>query len=368
MFHKVLGFLTLNVGVLYNEENFLRGIIMPFNINNQKILVILTGGTICSCEDSNGERSSQADTAQYKITSIFSESDSPYNNVEFDYLISTDILSENMTLKTWNKMLADFKALGSAEEYAGIIVLHGTDTLAYTSSLLSVMLTHLNISTFLVSAQLPLDNKGTNGNANFRAAVELIMNGIKPNVYAVYKNSDGNMYVHLGAHIKQCANFSDDFFSCDSYMIPDTENASWQGVAFEEKQDYINEVTELKNGVLLLVPYIGLDYECIDLSNVSVVVHNTYHTTAVCVERSKKAGDYTSNSILHFLDKCKKNDVDVLLAPCDPEAYSYESTGDALENGAMYVSGKTLELAYTKSLVGHSLGLKGKKLVEFVNN
>ncbi len=340
---------------------------MPSNKNKSKILVILTGGTICSCENSAGERTSQAGTVQYKITSIFRESSSPYNAVEFDYRISTDILSENMTLKTWNKLLADFRDLGSAEEYAGIIVLHGTDTLGYTAALLSVMLTHLDIPTILVSAQLPLDNKDTNGNDNFRAAVELIMNGIKPNVYAVYKNSDGNSYVHLGAHLKQCANFSDDFFSHDSYMIPDVKNALWQGVPFENKLDLINQVTELKNGVLLLVPYIGLDYDSINLSNVSVVIHNTYHTTAVCVERSKKEGDYTTNSILYFLDKCKGKGVDVLLAPCDPEAFSYESTGDALGNGAMYVSGKTLELAYTKTLVAHSLGLKGEKLVEFVN-
>ena len=230
------------------------------------------------------------------------------------------------------------------------------------------MLTHLNIPTVLVSAQLPLDSEGTNGNVNFRAAVELIMNGIKPNVYAVYENSNGNIYVHLGAHLKQCANFSDDFFSRDSHRISDKKNASWQGVDFENKLNLINEVTELKNGVLLLVPYVGLDYENIDLSKASVIVHNTYHTTAVCVERSKKSGDYTSNSILYFLDKCREKGVDVLLAPCDPEAFSYESTGDALENGAMYVSGKTLELAYTKTLVGHSLGLKGKDLVKFVNN
>ena len=334
---------------------------------NKKILVILTGGTICSCEDSNGERSSQVNTAQYKITSIFSESDSPYNSVEFDYIISTDILSENMTLKTWNKLLADFRELGEAEEFAGVIVLHGTDTLAYTSSLLSVMLTHLNIPTILVSAQLPLDNAGTNGNVNFRAAVELIMNGIKPNVYAVYENSDGSLNVHLGAHLKQCANFSDDFYSCDVFTIANKENASWEGVAFARKCDYLNEITELKDGVLLLVPYVGLNYEFIDLSNVSVVVHNTYHTTAVCVERSKKAGEYSCNSILYFLDKCKERGVDLLLAPCDPEAFSYESTGDALGNGALCISNKTLELAYTKAVVGFSMGLRGDSLVQFIN-
>ena len=341
---------------------------MPFNKNKPKILIILTGGTICSCEDSSGERSSQVNTAKYKITSIFRESGSPYSDVEFDYLISTDILSENMTLKTWNKLLDDFKALGSAEEYRGIIVLHGTDTLAYTSSLLSVMLTHLEIPTILVSAQLPLDNVGTNGNTNFKAAVELIMNGIKPNVYAVYKNSDGNTYVHLGAHLKQCENFSDDFFSCDAYKIPDIDNAIWQGQAFEYKNNVINEFSHLKSGVISIVPYVGIDYDVFDLSNVSAVIHNTYHTTAVCVERSKKTGDYTNYSFLHFLDKCKERNVDVFLAPCDPEAYSYESTGDALSNGAMYISGKTFELAYTKALVGYSMGLKGEALQTFINN
>ena len=159
-----------------------------------------------------------------------------------------------------------------------------------------------------------------------------------------------------------------DFFSCDAHIIDHKGNACWEGVAFTEKRNYINELTELKSGVLYVVPYVGFDYNSINLENVSVVVHNTYHTTAVCVERSRKTGDYTSSSILSFIDRCKANGVDLLLAPCNPDAYSYESTGDALENGAMYVSGKTPELSYTKALVAHSIGLKGKALVEFVNN
>ncbi len=340
---------------------------MPLSENKSKILVILTGGTICSIEDSSGERSSRAEEAQYKITSIFRESGSKYSGAQFDYLISTDILSENMTLNTWNKLLNDFRTLGSADAYKGIIILHGTDTLAYTSSLLSVVLTHLSIPTILVSSQLPLDNPECNGNYNFKAAVELIMNGVEPNVYAVYKNSDGNIFVHLGAHLKQCENFSDDFFSCDAYKIPDPDNAFWQGQSFECKNDVINEFNQLKSGVISVVPYVGIDYDSFDLIKVSVVVHNTYHTTAVCVERSKKTGDYSNYSFLHFLNRCKERNIDVFLAPCNPEAYSYESTGDALENGAMYISGKTFELAYTKTLVGYSIGLKGEELLEFLN-
>ena len=202
----------------------------------KKILVILTGGTICSFENESGERTADTENAKYKIISNFRNSTSPFKNTEFDFLMPLDILSENMTINTWNTLLQVFRER-SFNEYKGIIILHGTDTLAYTSSLLSMMLTHLQVPVVLVSSQLPVDKKEANGNANFRAGVELIMNGLKPNVYAVYRNSDNNIYLHYGSHLLQCENYSDDFFSSDATKITDTENACLEGKVFQTKNN-----------------------------------------------------------------------------------------------------------------------------------
>ena len=336
-------------------------------MQKNKILLILTGGTICSTENENGERTSTAENAQTKIVSFFKSGNSPFTNVDFDVKMPLDILSENMTLKTWNRLLCEFKSINNYKEFDGIIILHGTDTLAYSAALLSMTLAHLNLPVILVSSQLPLDNPLNNGNANFKAAVELIMNGIKPNVYAVYKNSDEKLYLHYGAHLEQCRNFSDDFFSKTQKEIENTENASCEGTSFKEGSNILYELNSLNKNVLCISPFVGNNYDCYKLDDVCAVVHYTYHTEAVCVERSKKQGEYFEQSILHFINTCKANNTDLFLAPCNPEAYAYESTGDALENGARAISNMTREMAYVKTLIGCSLELKGDELKEFIN-
>ena len=44
-------------------------------VEGEKILIILTGGTICSCENAEGKRSSDTETARYKIVANFKGSD-----------------------------------------------------------------------------------------------------------------------------------------------------------------------------------------------------------------------------------------------------------------------------------------------------
>lgn len=324
----------------------------------EKILLILTGGTICSSENSEGKRSSHAEKAKYKIVSAFRESSSPFRDIDFDFRTPLNILSENMTVSSWNTLLDEFRRIENISDYKGIIILHGTDTLAYTSSLLSFMLTHLEIPVILVSSQLPLDCDGTNAKVNFRAATELIMNGIEPNVYAVYRNSDGNLYLHYGNHLRQCQSFSDDFFSSDMQKIPDSENASLKGCSFSSDAGLLKKTPQLKCNVLCITPYVGIDYSCYNLQNVSAVVHYTYHSQTVCVD-----GD---NSILRLAEKCKESGSELFLAPCDAEAYKYETTGKALSGGALCTGSLTPEAAYAKVLAGCSSGLKGKELEEFV--
>ncbi len=324
-----------------------------------KILLMLTGGTICSYENSDGKRATDAESAKYKIISEFRKSDSPFNGVEFDTVMPLDTLSENMTFQKWNILLDELRKIQS-DNYKGIIILHGTDTLAYTASLLSLVMSEKDLPVCLVSSHSPIDCKGTNANINFRTSVELIMNGIKPNVYAVYENSDGKTYLHYGAHLLQCGNYSNDFFSKDMIAIDDIEAVCAETQAFEENCNPLSKIKELNEKILLVNPYVGMNYDCINLINVSAVVHTTYHSQTVCVD-----GD--GNSFAEFAKRCKKEGVSLILTPCDEKSYSYVSTATALENGVMPISGMTNETVYVKTVVGCSLGYNGNELTEFLN-
>ncbi len=324
-----------------------------------KILLILTGGTICSYENADGKRTTDAESAKYKIISEFRKSDSPFNNVEFDTVMPLDTLSENMTLQKWNILLDELRKV-ERDKYKGIIILHGTDTLAYTASLLSLVMSEKNLPVCLVSSHSPVDCEGTNANINFRTAVELIMGGLKPNVYAVYENSDIKTYLHYGSHLLQCGNYSNNFFSKDMIAVDDIEAVCAESKAFEVNTSLLNEIKALDAKVLLINPFVGLDYNSINLENVSAVVHTTYHSQTVCVEGE-------NNSFTDFAKRCKKEGVSLILTPCDKNSYSYVSTASALENGVIPVSGMTDEMVYVKTVAGCSLGLKNVKLDSFIN-
>ncbi len=320
-----------------------------------KILVLLTGGTICSFIDEEGRR--YCDASKVNIIEAFKQGNSPFaGSVVFESLMPLDILSENMTLAAWEILLDCFRNDVNFSDYAGIIVLHGTDTLAYTTSLLSFALAGVDLPVILVSSQLPLSFENANGNANFKAAVELIMNGILPNVYAVYKNSDGKIYLHYGAHLKQCENFNDDFFSKDCVEISNT-NATFCGKKFETNHKYFERLSTLSSGVLKIEPYTGLDYNMYNLEGVHAIVHGTYHSETACV-----SGE--SSSLLSLLSRCEG--IPVFLAPCSADTYKYVTTGEILAGGAVPVSLST-NTAYIKALLGVSLGFSGDELISFMN-
>ncbi|MEE1503249.1 MAG: asparaginase domain-containing protein [Acutalibacteraceae bacterium] len=325
----------------------------------KKIFLILTGGTICSSENSDGKRESDAKSAELKIINNFRQSNSPFNSVQFETRMPLDILSENMTIDRWNILLDELRATES-EKYNGIIILHGTDTLAYTASLLSLVMSEKNLPVCLVSSHSPIDCEGTNANINFRTAVELIMNGLKPNVYAVYENSDSKTYLHYGAHLLQCGNYSNDFFSKDMIAVDNTQAVCAGSKAYKRNNNLLSEIKKLNAKVILTNPYVGLDYNSINLENVSAVVHTTYHSQTVCVD-----GD--NNSFAEFAKRCKKEGVSLILTPCNKSSCSYVTTAEALSNGVLSIDGLTNETAYIKTLIGCSLGLKENELCEFIN-
>lgn len=61
----------------------------------------------------------------------------------------------------------------SYEKYDGFVVLHGSDTMAYSASALSFMLENLNKPVIFTGSQLPLGEIRTDGRENFLTAIEV---------------------------------------------------------------------------------------------------------------------------------------------------------------------------------------------------
>ncbi len=327
-------------------------------MNKDKILLILTGGTICSFQNEDGEKKSNAEKAERLIKSIFKKNNPEFKDVLFDEVVAMDILSENMTPDRWNELVDKMKN-SDMELYRGVIILHGTDTLAYTSSMLSIVFAGISVSVFLVSSQLPLSEKEANGNDNFKIAVSLIMDDIKPNIYVPYRNMDGKMLVHLGSHLLQCPNLSDDFSSKDPWVIEDMNNPKLDGLKFESDSRVYEKIGEFKASVIKLNPYVGLNYDFVNLEKVDAIVHGTYHSQTLCV------GENNFSAL-----KLMELNLPVFIEPCnyepDRNISCYETTAEAVRHGLIPVWGMTSEMVYVKTMVGVALGYKNDSLTKFL--
>ena len=99
----------------------------------KNILVVFTGGTIGSCAEAGTIHPSAQ--AGFKLIQLFQQL--PHAAaVQFDCIQPLHLLSENLQPPVWTTLIAAIEQRSLAD-YDGIIVTHGTDTLAFTAAALS---------------------------------------------------------------------------------------------------------------------------------------------------------------------------------------------------------------------------------------
>lgn len=105
--------------------------------------------------------------ALYNHIPILANFNYQINSFCFDPLID----SSNMNPAFWIKLAETIEE--NYEKYDGFVVLHGTDTMAYTASVLSFMLENLNKPVIFTGSQLPMGVLRTDGRENFINAIEI---------------------------------------------------------------------------------------------------------------------------------------------------------------------------------------------------
>lgn len=136
--------------------------------SERSILVIYTGGTIGMIKNPETGVLQPFDFDQmYKQMPVLKNL---HYLIDF-YSFSPLIDSSNMNPEIW-VMLADLIEK-NYEKYDGFVVLHGSDTMAYTASALSFMLENLNKAVIFTGSQLPLGMLRTDGRENFITSIEI---------------------------------------------------------------------------------------------------------------------------------------------------------------------------------------------------
>jgi len=150
---------------------------LDFNAN---VLLIYTGGTIGMIEDP------LSGTLKPFNFNYLKEYLPELNRLKFNIdsiAFEHPIDSSDMGPDDWKKIVRIIE--DHYKKYDGFVILHGTDTMAYSASMLSFMLENLTKPVILTGSQLPIGKMRTDGRENLITALEI----------AVDKDSKGNAFV-----------------------------------------------------------------------------------------------------------------------------------------------------------------------------
>lgn len=156
------------------------------NAMKQKIFVLYTGGTIGMTQSREGLR---PDTA------LVSQALSPFSDgFDFEWHVCNPLIdSSSVTLQHWCDWLDIIAAKLSSCD--GILVLHGTDTLAYTANLFALALQGLDKPIVLTGSQWPYAAENSDAPRNLSTAVAAFNLKLKQTVIAF----DGKLYPAVGS-------------------------------------------------------------------------------------------------------------------------------------------------------------------------
>jgi len=154
----------------------------------KSVLIIYTGGTIGMYKSARGNlKAFNLENLHSKIPEL-NATDINLKTVSIQQAID----SSNMTRHEWAELASIIQK--NYQNYDGFVILHGSDTMAFTASALSFMLENLTKPVILTGAQLPIGVRRTDAKENIITSIEIAAEGKVPEVcvYFEYRLLRGN--------------------------------------------------------------------------------------------------------------------------------------------------------------------------------
>ena len=265
------------------------------------------------------------------------------------YQFTPPIDSSDMSPRLWSQLVSIIAE--RYDDYDGFVILHGTDTMAYTASALSFMLENLTKPIILTGSQLPINQLRTDGRENLITSIEIAASAhddgtpIVPEV-CIYFNGKllrGNRSTKTNA---------DGFNAFESFNFPHLAEAGVNIIYHEEyilKPDYSKPMvphTAIDPNVVVFSLFPGLQEQ---------IIHHLLDAPELrsIVMRSFGSGNAPKKPwLIRLLQKASDKGVTVInisqcLAGC-VEMSRYDTGYTLKTTGVMSGFDSTVESAVTK--------------------
>jgi L-asparaginase len=324
------------------------------------ILIVYTGGTIGMFEDPKTGALSNFDFSH--LVSYIPELQHFGYRIG-SYAFQPPIDSSDMSPDHWKKIVEVIAA--NYDRYDGFVVLHGTDTMAYTASALSFMLENLHKPVILTGSQLPVGALRTDGKENLLTAVEIaaakLPNGeaAVPEVSIFFESRlmRGNRTTKINA---------EGFNAFRSFNYPSLAHA---GIHIRYEQQYVLRTPsekpftphyDLDNHLAILTLFPGINEETVE-----AVLHAP-HLKAVALKTFGSGNAPQRPWLIRLLRQAQERGIVVVnITQCDEgsvEMGRYATGLQLLQCGVVNGHDSTIECIVTKLMFLLGKGLEGNAL------
>lgn len=214
----------------------------------KRILIINTGGTLSSVNSDQGL------SPGLSSREILEEIRMVSKNLELETEDFCSLDSANIFPDDWAALAVRIGR--GCMDYEGIVIIHGTDTLAYTASMLSFMLQNIPIPVVLTGSQLSISHPVADAMENCRCAIHMAASGCA-GVFAAF-----NRKVMLGCRTSKVRSMSFDAFESTNY--PNVAEISALGLHIRKemlpkRKGVFRVQADYSDKVFLLKLYPGID-------------------------------------------------------------------------------------------------------------
>ena len=319
-----------------------------------RLLIINTGGTIGMAKSDCGyvPNAEKFHDNLNKMPEMHTGEIGDWKIIDMDPLLD----SSNMMVDDWNKIAALIDR--NYYDFDGFVILHGTDTMAYTASALSFMLENLDKPVIITGSQIPLCELRSDGKDNIIAALMIAAAGVVREVCIYFRGQllRGNRAIKYS---------SDGFMAFTSPNFPPLADAGIE-LSYNEsvlrprptESFHFQRLENIPIGVIKVFPGIQFDlFSNIMTESLKGVVIETFGSGNI---------PSSAATLLPIIERAFKNGTVVTVCTQCPQGTvllgTYETSNALKQAGAVSGRDMTTEAAVAKLYYLFSKGYDSKTI------